>query len=69
MAGALVVGDKVEVRARFEERWVAGIEVAGVDDDGVRIRRLSDGEELPVPFAPDDVRHEHKSTSMWWITM
>jgi hypothetical protein len=68
MAAGFKVGDRIEVRARFDERWVTGFEVAGLDEEGVRIRRLSDGEELPVPFPPTDVRREHKATSMWWVT-
>ena len=67
MADALVVGDKVEVRARFDERWVTGFEVAAIDDDGVHLKRLSDGEQLPVAFEQADVRPEHKATNMWWI--
>ena len=69
MAAGLKVGDRIEVRARFDERWVTGFEVAAVGEEGVRIKRLSDGEELPVPFKPDDVRREHKATSMWWVTI
>jgi hypothetical protein len=67
LAEALAEGDKVEVRNRFDAQWARGFEVAKVDDDGVRVRRLSDGEELPVTFAEDDVRAERKRSSMWWI--
>ena len=67
LAETLAKGDKVEVRTRFDARWARGFEVAEADEEGVRVRRLSDGEELPVTFAPEDVRAERKRSSMWWI--
>lgn len=61
-------GDRVEVRRRFDAQWAKGFEVSGVDVDGrLRIRRMSDGEVLPVPFDADDVRKERKRSSMWWM--
>ena len=67
LAEALAEGDRVEVRNRFDARWARGFEVAKVKDDGILVRRLSDGEELPVTFAEDEVRAERKRSSMWWI--
>jgi hypothetical protein len=67
LAETLTKGDKVEVRNRFDAQWARGFEVTAVSAKGVRVRRLSDGEELPVTFATEDVRAERKRSSMWWI--
>lgn len=60
----LTVGTRVEVRSAFE--WAGGFAVAAVVDDGYRLRRRSDGVELPATFPPDDVRRDRR-TSMWWV--
>lgn len=63
----LAPGTAVEVRNRFDGRWSKGFEVASVDDDGaVWVRRVSDGQVLPVPMAADDVRRERKRET-WWF--
>ena len=62
----LHVGSRVEVRNRFDGSWSPGFEVSAVVDGGYRIRRRSDGSELPAEFDSDDVRRERR-TSMWWI--
>jgi hypothetical protein len=52
-------GTRVEVRSRFDRRWVGGFEVAEPvegPDRGYRIRRRSDRSVLPTVFAPEDVR-------------
>lgn len=68
MAGTLQVGDKVEVRRRFDAQWARGFEIVDVADDGYRVRRTSDGEVLPVTFAPDDVREARKrANDFWWM--
>ena len=60
-------GTRVEVRSTFDGSWVNGFAVVATDDDGrVRLRRLSDGEELPEPFEPDAVRRERKRQT-WWV--
>jgi hypothetical protein len=59
-------GTKVEVRSRFDQRWGRGFEIAEVEGEGYRIRRLSDGEVLPVVFTGDDVRKERKKQGLWW---
>jgi hypothetical protein len=61
---ALDPGTKVEVRRRFDNRWARGFEVVAAEPDGYRVRRLSDGEEIPVPFSPDVVRRQ--SSNNWW---
>ena len=52
--------DEVEVRLRFDGRWVGGFEIAGVQGSGpdreVWLRRRSDGAVLPAPFAGHEVR-------------
>jgi hypothetical protein len=58
-------GTRVEVRSTFDGSWVRGFAVVGEDDDGVRLRRLSDGEELPTPFPKEAVRRERKRET-WW---
>jgi hypothetical protein len=62
----LRVGSRVEVRNRFDGSWSPGFEVSALVDDGYRIRRRSDGSELPAEFDADDVRRERR-TSMWWV--
>jgi hypothetical protein len=62
-------GTHVEVRSRFEDRWSRGFEVAAVvgeDHPQFRIRRRSDGSELPVLFEQDDLREERRR-STWWL--
>jgi hypothetical protein len=61
-------GDKVEVRRRFDAKWARGFEVSEVSDTGYRVKRLSDGEILPVEFADEDVRAEHRrANDFWWM--
>ena len=61
----LNVGERVEVRRRFDARWARGFEVAEVTATGYRVRRLSDKQILPVEFTEDDLRPERKR-GMWW---
>jgi hypothetical protein len=67
LADVVAIGDKVEIRKRFDAQWARGFEVIAVDNDGVTVKRLSDGDVLPVAFAPEDVRTERKRSSRWWI--
>lgn len=60
-------GDEVEVRRRFDAQWVRGFEVVDVNAAGVRVKRVSDGEVLPVRFAVEEIRSERKPGSMWWM--
>lgn len=50
------VGEPVEVRRRFDNAWARGFIVAGLDADGYRLRRNSDGALLPVGFPRTDLR-------------
>ena len=65
---SLEPGTAVEVRNRFEQRWVRGFEIVDEGDEGgYRVRRLSDGSILPVTIAADDVRPEReKRGGQWW---
>jgi len=63
---SLEAGMRVEVRRRFDQHWARGFEVVAVTESGYRLRRLSDGIELPTEFAPEDVRRERKRQGMWW---
>jgi hypothetical protein len=57
------VGTKVEVRTRFDGTWTRGFIVAGVADDGYRIKRVNDGTVLPSVFRDEEVRQErHRAT-------
>jgi hypothetical protein len=62
----LVAGDPVEVRNRFDGRWARGFEIAGVTARGFRVRRLSDGRELPDEFGARDVRRRRRRPSPWY---
>jgi hypothetical protein len=59
-------GTRVEVRRRFDQGWAQGFEVAAREDGGYLVRRLSDGEVLPLRFDTDDIRRERKR-GMWWM--
>jgi hypothetical protein len=63
-------GTHVEVRSRFEARWSRGFEVSEiVHNEGAerfRLRRRSDGSELPVLFEADDLREERRRGT-WWL--
>ena len=62
----LDAGDKVEVRRRLDDKWARGFEVVSSDFTGYRLRRLSDGVELPTTFAAADVRKERKRSTWWY---
>ena len=64
----LAVGERVEVRNRFNSQWARGFEIVEVGASGYTLRRLTDGEVLPTEFDPDDVRASHKrSNDFWWM--
>jgi hypothetical protein len=48
----------VQVRNRFNRRWSSGFVIAEDDRTAVRIRRLSDNAEIPIPFEPTEIRPE-----------
>lgn len=61
----LEVGDRVEVRRRFDAGWARGFQLVEVTPSGYRVRRRSDGAVLPVAFPFDEVRKERRR-GMWW---
>ena len=63
---SLEPGMRVEVRRRFDQHWARGFEVVAVTESGYRLRRVSDGQELPTEFSYEDVRREHKRQGLWW---
>lgn len=63
---SLEPGAAVEVRNRFDRRWVRGFAVAERTPDGYRLVRLSDGSELPELFGRDEVRRQRERQSFWW---
>jgi hypothetical protein len=67
VADTLSAGDKVEVRRKFDAQWAKGFEVAEATETGFRVRRLSDGEILPVEFGEHDVRKESHRNDFWWM--
>lgn len=54
--GSLEPGTPVEVRNGLSMGWAGGFEVAAVEHDGYRLRRLSDGSVLPAVFEPEFLR-------------
>lgn len=59
-------GATVEIRRKLDGQWAKGFEVVSADGDGTyRVRRLSDGQELPVAISGDDLR-PHRKRSTWW---
>ena len=63
----------VEVWCNFDDVWSSGFVVERVDDDGIVVRRLSDGRVLPAVFGPADVRasehlaeHHHTAFGSAW---
>ena len=57
-------GTPVQVRDRFEFAFRSGFEVSDATDAGYRLRRRSDGVELPIAFSMKDVRRD--STGKNW---
>ena len=66
MADTLERGDRVEIRRRFDDGWTRGFEIVDVSEDGLRVRRLSDGAELPAVFGAEEVRREARRDGFWW---
>ncbi len=53
---SLRAGEPVQVRNRFEDRWIPGFSVAACSGQGYQLRRASDGAILPAWFPPAMVR-------------
>ncbi len=63
---ALTPGTRVEVRRRLDSKWASGFEVAEATTQGYRVRRMSDGELIPIPIVDEDVRKEKKRGNWWY---
>jgi hypothetical protein len=59
-------GTEVEVRNRFDRRWVHGFVVIAATPAGYRILRLSDRSELPELFGRDELRRRRGRQDFWW---
>ena len=55
-------GTPVQVRDRFEFAFRSGFEVSSATEAGYRLRRRSDGVELPMDFPANEVRPETRAT-------
>lgn len=62
----LAPGTRVEVRSSFDQRWTSGFEVVEASDTSYRLRRLSDGSDLPGSFTREDIRRERNRSGHWW---
>jgi hypothetical protein len=68
LADTLDVGDKVEVRRRFDAQWARGFEIVEITETGYRLRRVSDHEVIPAEFKAEDVREaRHRANDFWWM--
>ncbi len=54
------VGTRVIVRSRYLRTWSGGFVVAGLDEQGYRLGRLSDRTLLPDVFPHDDIRLDRR---------
>ena len=60
-------GARVELRRRLDGQWAKGFEVIEPTETGsYRVRRLSDGEELPVTIDAVDLRAQRKRSGWWY---
>ena len=54
--GGLTAGCPVEVRTRFDGRWVGGFRVVSREAGGFRLARSCDGSDLPELLGAHEVR-------------
>ncbi len=65
--GDLAPGTAIEVRRTLDGQWAKGFEVVDREGDGTyRVRRLSDGQELPVTLDGDALRVQRKRSTWWY---
>jgi hypothetical protein len=66
-SGELAPGAAVEIRRKLDGQWARGFEIIDREDgDSFRVRRMSDGQELPVPISGDDLRPQRKRSTWWY---
>ena len=51
-------GTEVEVRTHYLETWARGFEITSIDGDCARVRRRSDGVQLPVTIPVERIRRQ-----------
>ncbi len=62
----LKVGDKVEIKNKFDGDWSGGYVISKIDGDHYYVTRSSEEVEIPYYFTQDHIR-KSKKRSMWWI--
>lgn len=62
----LEAGTHVDVRSTLDQRWSSGFVVIEAGPAGYRLRRTSDGSELPGWVPVDQIRRERKRNT-WWM--
>ena len=60
---SLRAGTRVEVATHFTGSWTGGFEVVGLDPNGYRVRRLSDGALIPNDFDLSEVRPAQRNAA------
>jgi hypothetical protein len=55
----------VEVWCASLHRWVRGFDLVEANPDGCIVRRISDGEVLPIAFKGDQVRSTSDARPGW----
>jgi hypothetical protein len=51
-------GTEVEVRTHYLETWARGFEITSIEGDCARVRRRSDGVQLPVTIPVERLRQD-----------
>ena len=62
----LVAGCPVEVRTRFDGRWVGGFRIVAREADGFLVARSRDGSMLPELFVSTELRPTVTGGSASW---
>jgi hypothetical protein len=62
----LKIGLHVEVRDRYQGTWSRGFEISAIEDNGYRIKRISDGAILPGTFSTEEIRPSRRHQGLWW---
>lgn len=66
-ADELAPGMAVEIRRKLDGQWARGFEIVERESGGsFRVRRMSDGQELPVTISGDDLRPQRKRSTWWY---
>jgi hypothetical protein len=68
---SLKIGDKVEIKNKFDGDWSRGYIISRVDtsstgDEIFYVKRAAEIHEIPQHFTSDHIR-KAKKKNMWWI--